>query len=110
MWPMVGMSWVSPSIQAWLVFSYAPVRLACAPVHIVARDGVQIGTVQYCRSKLTPCASSRSIVGQLHVRLPLVHAQDQDVRSVRLTLVFLVRGHPLLLYLVSRRTMQRKPM
>ncbi len=43
---MEGMSWDSSPIQAKLVLSHSPVWTACTPVHIVAREGVQIGTVQ----------------------------------------------------------------
>ena len=61
---MVGMSGESSVIQAKFVLSHSPVCLACTPVHMLARDGVQMGTVQYCRSKLTPWASRRSIAGK----------------------------------------------
>src|SRR5690606_14285069 len=63
MWPTVGISGESSPIHAKFVLSQSPVSFACTPVHMLARDGVQIGTAQYARSYVTPCDSSRSSAG-----------------------------------------------
>src|SRR5690554_1850565 len=86
--PIVGTFSSSTSVQAKLVLSHRPMFFACWPVHIVPREGVHCGTVQYWFVRLTPAPTSRWIAGrstpggQIHVHVPLVHAQHEDVRAV----------------------------
>src|SRR5690625_594338 len=62
--PIVGMLVSITSVQAKLVLSHRPMFLACCPVHIVAREGVHCGTVQYWLARLTPAPTSRWIAGR----------------------------------------------
>src|SRR5690625_669646 len=62
--PVVGMLVSITSVQAKLVLSHRPMFLACCPVHIVAREGVHCGTVQYWLARLTPAPTSRWIAGR----------------------------------------------
>src|SRR5690625_816060 len=62
--PMVGILVSITSVQAKLVLSHRPMFFACWPVHIVPREGVHCGTVQYWFVRLTPAPTSRWIAGR----------------------------------------------